>query len=466
MKKQPINSTKKSSARSFRNAEQYFQRVRFMQNMFYQEKERKIPIAAQTDILIAGGGPAGIGAAIGAAKAGAQKIILLESLNALGGMAGPGMMSHWVGVTGSPEVALIQKKCINLLKMPDIGDWFTPIHHESLKYVLQEYLLSLGVQIQYNVLAVAAIKDGSTLRGVITESKSGREAILAKVTIDATGDGDIAAAAGADFELGRPEDHACQPATLMFRIGGVDYNRAIFPGSFETKIDVPAGEIQDLARKHLTPPAGHTLLYKTLLPGEVCVNMTNVINVNGTDTRSVTEALIQCRRQMLQIVDFLRKFAPGYENCYPVTSGDLIGIRETRHFKTQYEMTAEDITEGRLFPDWITTGNAFNFDIHNVKGSGLDENGAQKHFKSKGRYSIPLRACIPIGTNGLLLAGRCIGGSHKAHSNYRAMPICLGIGQGAGVAAAFAAENNGDTNNLDITKIQQELQKQGIPDHN
>lgn len=433
----------------------------------FLEKEQHIPVADEVDVLIAGGGPAGVGAALGAAKAGAGKILLIENLSSLGGMAGPGMMSHWVGVTGSPDVEAIQRKCVRLLNTSQAEKgWIFSIHHESLKYVLQEYLLELGVKIRYSTLAASAIVENGIVRGVITESKSGREAILAKVVIDATGDGDVAARAGAAFEKGRPEDHACQPATLMFRIGGVDCDRAIFPHSFETLVNVPKGEIQALARKNLPAPAGHTLLYETWLPGEVCVNMTNAIDVDGTDSRSLSDAVIQCRRQIPLIVDFLREYAPGYEKCYPVTSGELLGIRETRHFKTQYELTAEDITEGRLFPDWITTGNAFNFDIHNVEGAGLDKHGAQNHFKSKGKYSIPLGACIPRELNGLLLAGRCIGGSHKAHSNYRAMPICFGIGQGAGVSAAFAAKADGNVRDLNITVIQQELRKQGVPDHN
>ena len=433
----------------------------------YFEKERQLRIAAEVDVLIAGGGPAGVGAAIGAAKAGAGKILLIENLSSLGGMAGPGMMSHWVGVTGSPDVEWIQRKCAKLLNTPQAEKgWIFSIHHESLKYVLQEYLLELGVKLQFNTLAAAAIVENGTVRGVITESKSGREAILAKVVIDATGDGDVAARAGAAFEKGRAEDQACQPATLMFRIGGVDCAHAIFPGSFESLVNVPKGEIQALARNKLPAPLGHALLYRTWLPGEVCVNMTNAVNVDGTDCRSISDAVIQCRRQIPLIVDFLREYAPGYENCYPVTSGELLGIRETRHFKTMYELTSEDITEGRLFPDWISTGNAFNFDIHNVEGSGLDKHGAQKFFKAKGKYSIPLGSCIPRGLNGLLLAGRCIGGSHKAHSNYRAMPICFGIGQGTGVAAAFAAKADGDVRNLDIAAIQQELRKQGVPDHN
>ena len=432
-----------------------------------EEKARKVPVAAEADVLIAGGGPAGLGAAVGAAKAGAGKILLLESANALGGMSTMGMMSHWGGFSSGPELRNIQARAAKLLDcaqgMPD--DW-NAIHHEALKSVLQEYLIELGVDLQFNTLVADAVTENGRVRGVITESKSGREAVMADVVIDCTGDGDVAARAGAAFTMGRDEDHLCQPMTLMFRIGGVDYSRAIFPRSFETTVDVPAGEIQALGKQTLPFPAGHVLLYQTPLPGEVCVNMTNAIHADGTDVRSLSQAEITCRRQIPAIIAFLRKYAPGYEKCYWVASASNVGVRETRHFRTMQELSAEDITEGRLFPDWISTGNGFNFDIHHVNGCGLDPHGAQKTFRTKGFYSVPAGCCIPEKIDGLLLAGRCIGGSHKAHSNFRIMSVCFGIGQGAGVMAATAVRDRCPVREVDIAAVQRELIRQGIPDHN
>ena len=433
----------------------------------YVENARELPIAAKVDVLIAGGGPAGLGAAVGAAKAGADRILLLESANALGGMATMGMMSHWGGFTSGSEIRQIQERAAKLLDCPEgKPDRLAAIHHEALKSVLLEYLTELGVEIQFNTLVADAVTENGCVRGVITESKSGREAVMADVVIDCTGDGDVAARAGAEFTLGRSEDHLCQPMTLMFRIGGVDYSRAIFPHSFESQVDVPAGEIQALGRENLPFPAGHVLLYQTPLPGEVCVNMTNAIHADGTDVRSLNQAEITCRKQIPKIIAFLRKYAPGYEHCYWVTFASNVGVRETRHFKTVQELSAEDILEGRLFPDWISTGNGFNFDIHHVNGAGLDPNGAQKTFRSKGFYSVPAGCCIPEKLDGLLLAGRCIGGSHKAHSNFRIMSVCFGIGQGAGVMAAKAVRTPCPVRKVDIKAVQQELIRQGISDHN
>ena len=429
----------------------------------YMEPARTIPVAAETEVLVAGGGPAGIGAALGAARAGA-KVMIVEQSNALGGMATSGMMSHWSGGTASPLLdEIMHRACesTSLPKNPNEGySWC--ISHECLKSTLLQMMDEAGVKVQLYTQIADVIMDGSRVTGIITESKSGREAIMAKVVIDATGDGDVAARAGAEYELGREGDHLCQPVTLMFRIGGVDYSKAIFPGSFESYIDVPKGEIQSLGKSILTHPAGHVLLYRTRIPGEVCVNMTNVINIDATDVRQLTEAEKVCRRQMDEMIPFLREYAPGYENCYLVTSASNVGVRETRQFIGLYTVTAEDILEARVFEDWIATRNYFNFDIHSLKGPGLDENGAQKHFHSKGAYTIPYRACVPVRIDSLLLSGRNISGTHKAHSNYRVMPICLNIGQGVGTAAAIAAGENILPRNVDVKKVQALLDKAGV----
>jgi len=430
----------------------------------YQEKERTLPVVAEVDVLVAGGGPAGIGAALGAARNGA-KTMLLESANCLGGMATAGMMSHWCGGTESPLLdEIFERTKTSPLLPPETCErakiWATA--HEAQKTALQELLLEAGVILQYHTFVAGAVVENGCVKGLITESKSGREVILARTVIDATGDGDAAAAAGAEFSLGREGDHVCQPVTLMFRIGGVDHERAVFPGSFESLIDLPKGEVQALGREHLPHPAGHVLLYPAPLPGEVCVNMTNVIGIDGTNVRDLTRAELVCREQMKKIVVFLREFVPGYETCYAITSAANVGVRETRHFKALYELNEFDIVEAKLFDDWIATRNHFNFDIHSLKGPGLDEHGAQKHFESKGKYSVPFRCCVPEKLDGLLLSGRNIGGTHKAHSNFRVMPICLNIGQGAGVAAALAARDGISVRKVDVRKVQEILETSGV----
>lgn len=430
----------------------------------YTEPSRTIPVAAEADVLVCGAGPAGIGAAIGAARAGCGNVMLIESGNAVGGVSTTGMMSHWTGSTESPlleEICAAQAASV-LLPEGEAGKSDKFICHEALKNAYLRLLDEAGVHVRLYSQVVDAIVENGRVVGVIAESKSGREAIMAKAVVDATGDGDVAARAGAAFDMGREGDGKCQPVSLMFRLGGVDTARAISPGSFETTVEVPAGEIQALGRANLPAPAGHVLLYRQHLPGEMCVNMTNVTDVDGTDAGDLSRAELVCRRQMEAIVAFLRKYAPGYEHCYVVTSASQIGVRETRHFRTLHTMTEEDIVEAKLFDDWIATRNHFNFDIHNTRGAGLDANGAQRTFKAKGKYTIPYRSCLPEKLDGLLLAGRCIGGTHKAHSNFRAMPICLNVGQGAGVAAAIAAARGILPRDVPVADIQESLMRQGI----
>lgn len=430
----------------------------------YTEPSRSLPISAEVDLLVCGAGPAGIGAALGAARAGCHNVLLLEAGNAVGGVSTTGMMSHWTGSTESPLMSEIWNAQSTNVLLPEEarGKQSATISHEALKNAYLRLLEEAGVRVQLYTQVVDAIVEDGCIKGVITESKSGREAILARVVIDATGDGDVAARAGATYELGREGDHVCQPVTLMFRLGGVDTEHCIAPGSFETTVEVPHGEIQALAREHLPAPAGHTLLYHQFLPGEMCVNMTNVTHVDATDVRQLSAAELLCRKQMESIVTFLRTYAPGYEHCYVVASASQIGVRETRHFHTLYTMTETDIVEARLFEDWIATRNHFNFDIHNTQGAGLDENGAQHHFHSRGKYSIPYRSCIPVSLDGLLLAGRNIGGTHKAHSNFRVMPICINVGQGAGIAAAIAITKNLRPRDVDAKDIQAHLRSQGV----
>lgn len=416
------------------------------------------PVADECDVLVCGGGPAGFGAAVAAARAGARTVLLEES-NCLGGMSTAGMMSHWSGCGDSPIGIEITDRMRRYEALPP--DWKEDqrwcISHEALKQALFEIAVEAGVRVQLHTHVVGAVVEGGAVKGAVTESKSGREAVLAKVTVDATGDGDLAARAGAAFDLGREGDGACQPATLMFLLGGVDTSRAIFPPSFESFVQVPKGEIQSLGKARLPAPAGHVLLYRTRLPGCVCVNMTNSIGVDATDARSVTRAEIECRAQIGPIVAFLREFAPGYEKCYALSSAQNVGIRESRHFRGLYTLTAEDIVAARSFDDWIAVRNWFNFDIHNIDGSGLDKNGAQAKFHAAGTYQIPYRCCVPETLDGLLLSGRNISGTHKAHSNFRVMTICLDIGFGVGAAAAVAAKTGVRPRDVDVSEVQRFL---------
>lgn len=433
--------------------------------MMYTEPSREIPVIAQMDVLVLGAGPAGMGAAVWAARTGA-KTMLVEQAGDVGGVSTVGLMSHWTGQTkgGFFEEVLERSADIDFEGMDSVyGDYPRQIiNPERLKTVYLQMLDEAGVRLRLYTFASDVIMEGNTVKGVILESKSGREAVMAKVIIDCTGDGDIAAKTGAAYVCGRESDGMMQPVTIMFKVAGVDYDKAIFPGCFEHKVEVPAGELQALGKQALPFPAGHVLLYRTSLPGVVTCNMTNCIGIDGTNTDDLVKATMVCRNQMDPIVEFLRKYAPGFENCYIISSASLIGVRETRHFKGVKTITEQDIQSAKVFEDWVVTRAHFNFDIHNMTGSSLDETGSQMNFQQKNGYTIPYGCLIPETVDGLLLAGRCISGTHMAHSNYRAMPICMNMGQAAGIAAALAAQRDVKPRDLDVADIQAVLKKNGI----
>ena len=403
-----------------------------------------------TDILVVGSGPAGFAAAYSAAKNGA-KVVLVEQSGDIGGISTSGLMSHWTGSCGSPLYHEILRRSAEKNEAPVSN--ITLIDPEKLKTLYLEMLSEVGVKILLYTFAVDAICEGDKVLGATVVNKSGMTDIFAKITVDASGDGDIAARAGAEFTLGREEDNKMQPATLMFKVAGVDYSKAAFIPSFETTYDTPKGELQALAKQHIPHPAGHILTYKTTLPGVVTCNMTNAIDIDGTCAEELTKATITCRKQMDDIVKYLREFVPGYENCFIISSASLIGIRETRHFKGKYTLTGQDILEAKVFDDYVVKDAYFNFDVHNITGSGLDKTGVQKHFSQNKGYTIPYRCLLPEKKENLLLCGRNISGTHMAHSNFRVMPICVGTGEAAGVAAMISVKENCGLEDVDVNKV-------------
>ncbi len=420
--------------------------------MFYHQAEMNIPIEKNYDVIVAGSGPSGVSAALMSARRGA-KVLMIEYCGSVGGISTSGLMSHF---TGSVRSHLYDEILNRAAEKNTFKNYSPKIHidPEMLKITYMEMLKEAGVNILLYTLVCDTITKDNKVIGVVTESKSGRKAYTAKAVIDCTGDGDVAMHAGASYFLGRENDNKMQPATLMFKVGGVDMERAVFPGSFETTVETPKGELQELAKKLLPYPAGHVLLYRSTIPGIVTCNMTNCIDVNGTKVEDLTKAEIICREQMIPIVDFLREYVPGYENCYIISAASLIGIRETRHFIGCKQITEEDILAAKVFDDWVVSDAYFNFDVHNITGASLDKTGVQKNFKQTKGYTIPYGCLVPKEINGLLLSGRNISGTHMAHSNFRAMPICVAIGEACGIAAAIAVKTNRELRDVSPFEIQ------------
>ena len=425
--------------------------------MEFITEQNTIPVIADVDVLVCGAGPAGIGAAIRASREGVS-VMLVESQGCLGGIATAGMMSHWGGRSSSKVMQEIFDITYNMAK--DVG-WYEPngcgkdaIYHEVQKIALEEMMKKEGVHVLYHTFVCKAVMENENIIGVIVENKSGRGFIRAKRVVDSTGDGDVAASAGVPFFKGRESDGRMQPCTIMFKVGGVDYDRALFPPSFETTIQTDKGEIQALAKEHLPFPAGHVLLYTQPTPGTVCCNMTNSIEIDGTDAQSLTDGIHVCHSQILPIVKFLREYIPGYENCWLMSSASLIGIRETRHFEGIESISKDDILEAKFHENWVVRRAWFNFDVHNLTGASLDKTGSQKGFKQKKDYTIPYGCLLPKTVEGLLLSGRNISGSHLAHSNFRIMSVCIALGEAAGTAAALSVKQGKRLRDIDVKEIQ------------
>ena len=429
-----------------------------MQN--YIKESNDVLQIAEVDVLVCGAGPAGIGAAIMASRLGAS-VMVVEAQGCLGGIATAGMMSHWGGRSSSkimPEIwDLTYEKSKDLGWTQENECGKNAIYHDVQKIVLEEMLQKENVRVLYYTLVCKAVVENGAIIGVIVENKSGRGFIKAKRVIDSTGDGDVAASAGVPYFKGRETDNRMQPCTIMFKVGGVDFERAVFPPSFETTVQTKKGELQALAKEALPFPAGHVLLYRQPTPGTVCCNMTNAIEIDGTDAESLTKGVFTCRSQILPIIKFLREYVPGYENCWLMSSASLIGIRETRHFEGLETLSKDDILEAKYYDNWVVRRGWFNFDVHNLTGASLDKTGIQHGWKQNGEYTIPYGCLLPKGVEGLLLSGRNISGSHMAHSNFRIMSVCIAIGEAAGVAAALSVKKSLKLTQVDVKEIQKHV---------
>ena len=422
----------------------------------YHENAKELPIAGEYDVIVAGSGPAGTAAAVMAGRMGA-KVLIIEWNNAIGGISTSGLMSHWTGSVTSPMYTEILQRSADMNEGEQKGKIQQYINPENLKSVYLDMLKDANVDVLLYTFVCGVVMEGDQLTGVITESKSGRRVFRSKVVIDGTGDGDVAAFAGVEYHKGRESDGKMQPTTLMFKVAGVDMSRAVLLGSFESTYQTEKGELQALAKEHIPYPAGHLLAYKSTLPGIVTCNMTNCTDIDGTKAEDLTRAEIVCRSQMPAIVKYLREFVPGFENCYIISAASLMGVRETRHFKGVYTLNENEILTAKVFDDWVVRGAHFNFDVHNMTGSGLDATGVQKHWTQPKGYTIPYGCLVPEKINGLLLSGRNISGTHIAHSNYRVMPICVGIGAAAGAAAAAAIKKGVQVRDIKGEELQDRL---------
>jgi hypothetical protein len=400
------------------------------------------------DVLVCGGGPAGIAAAVNAARGGAR-VLLIERYGRLGGMAVHALVGPMMGAVLSPFVDEVLGR---------IGGRHAAPERMDLEYaaLAQE----AGAQLLLHAWIHEVMRDGTNVGGVRVVTKQGILEMPARLTIDATGDGDVAALAGAEFEQGRDSDKRLQPVSIMYRIAGVDTGRGILCGSEEEArvVRVPGGTWEEVVMKgqadgELPPEIGVIRVYKAAYPGERVINATQVNGIDGTNPYDLTRAELEARRQAFTVVEFLRKHAPGHEQARVSAMPAVVGVRETRRILGTEYLTRDDVIQGRSRKDAVVRRADFPVDIHNPTGAGQAE-GTAARVKP---YDIPYGCLVPRGIDGLLTAGRCISGSHDAHASYRVQCIAMAIGAAAGAAAAIAVKTSTPPAKVDPAEVQEKL---------
>ena len=436
----------------------------------------KKTIDAKTDVLVLGGGPAGIAAAIAAARTGAD-VTLVERFAFLGGNLVGGLCLHTFHDTNMNQVIHeFPQELIDRLR--ELGGTIgpveiknahmrttTPIDHELMKYLLMKMMDESGVKVLLHSFAADVETADGKIRCVVVETKSDRRRIEAKIYVDATGDGDIAAWGGASMRKGRDGDGKMQAASLVFKMSGVDVDRAL------DKIAVGRADVtgpdgkpqcmwfsanldkysQQLAAANIFPFPQHTFWGNAFRRGEVNLNITRVIDLDPTDAEELTRMEFEGRFQLYKISEFLKKNVPGFEKSYVVSSVPFIGIRETRRIVGEYVLGDEDVLEGRKFEDAVAR-SSYPVDVHDPDGKGTYFSQVKNSY-----YDIPYRCLLPWELENLLMAGRCISTSSKALASSRTMVNVLLVGQAAGTAAALCAKAGTGTRQVDLSRLQQLL---------
>lgn len=446
----------------------------------FHEPARDIPVRAEVDVLVVGGGPAGITAAEAASENG-LKVMLIESRGYLGGNLTIGIpILAFLDINGKQCVRGLAQDFIDRLRARGAASdhkrcknhmSLTVIDPEESKNVALEIMKEKGVEVLMYVFAAGVVKEGDVVKGVIIESKAGREVILAKTVIDCTGDGDIAALAGVKMHKG-DDKGGMQPPTLMYNMRGVDVqalrdaivNRheefdmdVMPPEQFKKGVFTTVGfrkKIKEAEEAGLRIPVARTILITGLKPDEIWVNMTRVNGVDSTKPESYTYGEITAREQMHDITEYLKRFIPGFANAWVDKVAPFLGIRESRQIDAEYMLTENDILESRRFPDCIAVGG-YPVDIHHSTGKDCTM------LFAKDNYDIPYRCLVPKGVEGLLVAGRCSGYTHEAMASARVMSTCMAVGEAAGRAARIAQSEGVEPSMVNVEALRKELKEAG-----
>ncbi len=454
---------------------------------------------SNVDVLVVGAGMAGVCAAIAAARGGARTV-LTDRYAFLGGNATAGLLGNFLtfhNMKGEQICDGIPQEIVDELirlggAFPEghlhnaYGNSYsvTPQDGEVLKLVNQKLCLEAGVDLVLNTYTIGPVMDGDRVAGARIVNKSGESEIRAQVVIDASGDADIAAQAGAPFHLG-DEEGKLMSISLFSRMGNVDLDRHLAhvkanPYNFmlgedpyigKSREEIAAGlrthkdyplvtgyyEAVKLAqsRGEFHPNRQRVVFSVTTIPGVVTINSTSMLGYSGVDNDDLNQVAIEGREQIFKVRDFYRKYAPGFEECYVVDSASAIGVRETRRIIGEETLTDEDCIEARKGPRDIGQG-AYCLDVH--QPSGVIEH---KHVRDGESYGIPYGVMIPQKVENCIVAGRPVSSDRFANGSVRNQAHIMTIGQAAGTAAAMCAERRTTPRELPVEPLREKLRQDG-----
>lgn len=452
------------------------------------ERQLTITPGSHHAVIVVGGGPSGTIAAIAAARLG-KNTLLIEKQPFLGGSLtamGVGPMMSFHNKAGTQVVKGLPQEVIDRLvaagaspgHIPDSITYcstVTPFDSESLKIVLETMATEAGVSILFHTHLAGVESVPGQVDAVIVCNKAGLTRYTADVFIDASGDADFAAACGAPFVQGREVDHATQPMTMNFKVSGVATDRLrqyvhdnpdnfIFIDGKESglkRLDVAgrlslAGFLKEWSAAketgEVTVPRDDVLFFETATPGIFIVNTSRIQGLDATNPHDLSEAEIIGRRQCREIFHFLRKRCVGFEDAVLLSTGPQIGVRESRHIRGKYLLTAEDLVSERQFEDPVALGG-YPIDIH----SPNDGTTQSIHMRDAVAYQIPMRSLLVEQPRNLVVVGRSISATHEASAAFRVTPIAMAIGQAGGTIAAIASTDGIATAEIPYSAVRRQL---------
>lgn len=426
-----------------------------------------LEVLVDSDVLVGGGGPAGLGASIAAARGGA-KVVLLEQTGALGGMATVGLVPCIANLySGDHNIAagvcmeIVTEVC-RRMGLAGVAKCWQPVDAEIFKQVCDDMVAEAGIKVLFNQKIAAVESSKGKLHSVIAAGSNGLKRISGKVFVDCTGDAAISAFAGVEFEAGDANGVTMSPS-LCVQYAGVDWNEYSEAGRQGRNCRTIWRELLDAGTAPL--PEYHLVGAYKVANGVATGNLGHVYGLNAIDEDDLSQGYVEGRKVARILHQFFKEHVPGFQNSELVNTASLLSVRETRRINGEYRLSFEDYVKRAVFKDDICR-YSYPVDIHSSSTDAEEQKRVGKRMKETRyqpgeSYGIPYRALIPVGVDNLLVAGRSISCDRELQSSLRVMPACFLTGQAAGMAAALSLKADGEVRAVDAVELR-DLLKQKI----